>query len=262
MDNQIILLKNRSIPKDNYEEKFVSNNFHTQFIPLLEHTHYDREATKRYLISKEFKSTPYFIVTSQRAVESIMDCLNDISDTEIKTNMFSKVAYTVGPATSKVLQENGFKDVRGGDDANNGAALAEVILNDMDKSCPIVFFTGKVRRDIIPQALQKAGVDLTELVVYKTEDRSDINENFDKALDLVRSQSLNKQPWIVFFSPQGTKYIVEKLKEVGKSNFKIASIGPTTETFLIEKDLPPTLVSKKPEPNSLFESIAQFNEHS
>ncbi|CAI5759057.1 unnamed protein product [Candida verbasci] len=235
----ILFLKNKSKPKDPYEEIFYE--YKTRFIPLLDHSHEDKAATINYLKSDEFLKVPIFIITSQRAVEMFRECIEEI---ENKEEILNKIGYTVGPATFKILSDVGFKNVKGGGNAGNGAKLSEIIIDEVDKSLPIVFLTGEIRKDIIPRKLKEEGYNLTEFVIYKT---------FERELGKIE---FNKDDWIVFFSPQGTKEIVKYLKH-DNQNWKIASIGPTTEEYLIENNLPPKIVSQKPSPSSLYESISK-----
>lgn len=246
----IILLKNPSVPKDPYKDKF-SNQYNPKFIPLLTHTHKDKANTISYLENDEFiNNTPIFIITSQRAVEMFNECIQEIN-CEIREKIYLKPGYTVGPATYNILKNSGFKDVRGGERAGNGAKLADIIIEEINKDTPIVFFTGEVRKDIIPKKLINFGYNLQEFVIYKTENRTDIVENFNqvKILD---------QGWIVFFSPQGTREIVDHLRSRG-TNWKIASIGPTTEEYLLEYDIKPHVIATKPEPESLFQCIYKYD---
>ena len=250
----IILLKNPSIPQDPYQIKF-STEYNARFIPLLTHTHKDKSNTISYLTNDEFiNNIPIFIITSQRAVEMFNECIEEI-DFEIRKKIYLKSGYTVGPATFNILKNSGFKDVRGGEKAGNGSKLADLIINEVDINTPIVFFTGEIRKDIIPKKLINFGYNLKEFIIYKTQNREDIVENFNQV-------KLLNQGWIVFFSPQGTKEIVEHLRSCdgnNNTNWKIASIGPTTEEYLLEYDIKPHVIATKPEPESLFQCIYKYD---
>ncbi|CUM56257.1 unnamed protein product [Debaryomyces fabryi] len=251
----VLLLKNQTVPKDPYNDKLKALGYNPVFIPLLEHNHYDRNSTIQYLKSKEFSNIRNFIITSQRAVECFNECIQEISDENIKQNIFQKIGYTVGPATAKILSEAGFKNVKGGSDAGNGLILSKIIIDEIDSEEEIVFFTGEIRKDIIPKNLKLANINITEKVIYKTDLREDIGENFNKQLSLLDETNNNGKQWIIFFSPQGTELIIDKLKLIENltNDFYIGSIGPTTEDYLISKGITPNIVSKKPEAASLFE---------
>lgn len=247
-----ILLKNPSTPNDPYDAKFKESGFSPVFVPLLIHTHSDKKATIDYLRCTEFvNEVKHFVITSQRAVEMLEECLIEL-DIQAKEQILTKVGYTVGPATFKVLQRIGFKDVRGGEKAGNGKVLAEFIRSELSTEVPIIFFTGEIRKDIIPRMLKNWGYNLQEQVIYKTENRGDIIETFETRAN----ETIVGNNWIIFFSPQGTSSIVDYIKTRGEL-FRIASIGPTTEEYLIENGIKPDIVSPKPEASSLVSSILQ-----
>lgn len=246
----ILMLKNRTIPLDPYVEILEANGSSAEFLPLLHHGPVCINATVTYLSSNEFlDKVSKFIITSQRAVEVFRDCLEQIEEkTALAAEKIrSKTGYTVGPATEKILQENGFRDVRGGSHAGNGSKLAEIIMEDTkDSTQQIVFFTGVIRKDVIPVKLKAHGYNVKEEVIYKTEPRRGILNDFQKCCE-------KKIDWIVFFSPQGTEDIVRDLKHsLFSLQTKIASIGPTTEEYLRENGLAPAVVAKKPTASSLF----------
>lgn len=251
----VLLLKNQTIPKDPYNDKLKALGYNPVFIPLLEHNHYDRHSTVEYLKSKEFSNIRNFIITSQRAVECFNECIQEINDENIKQSIFQKIGYTVGPATAKILSEAGFKTVKGGNDAGNGLILSKIIIDEIAPEEEIVFFTGEIRKDIIPKNLKLANINIMERVIYRTDLREDIGETFNKQLSLLDQTNNIEKKWIIFFSPQGTELIIEKLKQLDNltSQFYIGSIGPTTEDYLVSRGITPNIVSKKPEAASLFE---------
>jgi uroporphyrinogen-III synthase len=259
MTNHVLLLKNPTVPFDPYRCRCESHGFIPKFVPLLNHCHYDRQATIQFLTSDYFvNNVPVFIITSQRAVEMFSDCLNDI-DEITRGKIFAKIGYTVGPATFKVLQQLGFTNIKGGERAGNGLKLSEIVKKEVDPNDQIVFFTGVIRKDIIPRQLLEANFNLVEKVIYKTEDKLDIITNFIDNWEIVKSCSQSDIQWIIFFSPQGTDSIIAHLKEMQlNENIKIASIGPTTETFLLENNIVPHVVAAKPHADSLVESILKF----
>lgn len=195
------------------------------------------------------------------------DCLKSV-DEDIRRQIFTKTAYTVGPATADELSRIGFTNVRGGEQAGNGRKLAEIIYQELGPgNHRMVFFTGEIRKDILPKALLGYGFDLSEKVIYKTEDRDDINSQFTQAWDQYRHQN----PWIVFFLPQGTETIVATLTASELSEdaptplsplVPVAVIGPTTEEYLILNHITPTVVAEKPTARLLVEAISTTSANS
>ena len=80
----------------------------------------------------------------------------------------------------------------------------------------------------------------------------DVVERYSSVYNNLSSSDCEK--WLVFFSPQGTEYITEHLLS-RNSDFKIASIGPSTEAYLLEKGIKPDFVAKKPNSVSLVQGI-------
>lgn len=256
--SSVILLKNKTVPADPYEEEFEEKGYFSQFIPLLDHVHLDKGDIASYLGSDEFiYETSSFIITSQRAVEVLNESVLMVEDAERKLLILQKPAYTVGPATAKILSHSGFTNVRGGEQAGNGSILSDLILKDEllkgREREVIVFFTGEIRKDIIPRRLLLENFNLVERVVYKTTEKASIVERFYEAVD----NCGEAQNWIVFFSPQGTENIVSHIRQnlSNLQKFKIASIGPTTETYLLDNGITPNVVLRKPQASSLVESI-------
>lgn len=256
MGRSVILLKNATVPFDPYEKKFSENSIDTYFVPLLTHSPINHGEIVKFLTSGEFLNEfGALIITSQRCIESLDIVLSKIEDSNKRQLILQKPAYTVGPATFDVLSRLGFKDIRGGIHAGNGSILSDIIINDelyKDGNKKILFLTGEIRKDIIPRKLLAARFDLKELVAYRTEVMDDVVSRYATLYnELVENE---KDKWIVFFSPQGTEYITEHLKNQC-SDFKIASIGPTTESYLLENNITPDFVAKKPNADSLFEGI-------
>lgn len=263
----VILLKNASIPSDPYDIKFSnSNKYKPNFVPLLTHRHKDKSQTLSFLISDEFlNNIPIFIITSQRAVEMFKECIEELNH-DIRQRIYQKIGYTVGPATYKILKSVGFKDVRGGDEAGNGSKLADLIKQDTigRENIPMVFFTGVIRKDIIPRKLIDSGYNnFQEFILYQTGDRLDIIDNLKKVIHSLDKGKDNDDVWIVFFSPQGTKeivnYLIDRDGDSNQKNWKIASIGPTTRDYLKDFDLSPHVIAPKPDPEALFETIFQYD---
>ena len=97
------------------------------------------------------------IFTSQNAVHSI---LQHPKCEDLKT----KPVFCVGLKTKILLSENGFNvDVYTG----YASDLSEIITL-IHGSDSFTFFSGNLRREILPQALKEAGIDFNEIKVYET----------------------------------------------------------------------------------------------
>lgn len=212
------------------------------------------------LKEKEYiSSVNFIIITSQRTVECLNECILPVLDAEHKSLLLNKVIYTVGPATAEYLQQSGFKNIRGGKEAGNGNILADIIISDLQHSTedfllknhgPILFFVGQIRKDIILKKLSKSDISIREVVVYDTKE---LQDNVIRFQECVKNSVTN---YVVVFSPQGMNEIVDYLKDQpNSSKFRIASIGPTTKKYLEEKGLSNVIVSPKPDAVSLLNEI-------
>ena len=120
------------------------------------------------------------IFTSQNAVHSI---LQHPKCAELKT----KNVFCVGLKTKILLSENGFNvDVYTG----YASDLSEIITL-IHGSDSFTFFSGNLRREILPQALKEAGIDFNEIKVYET--------------TLTPQKIKDTVEVILFFSPSGVE---------------------------------------------------------
>ncbi|AMD18569.1 HBL333Cp [Eremothecium sinecaudum] len=250
---RVILLKNKAEDSDIYQVHFEQNGWQPIFVPLLKHTHVPNDILSIIRDQQQFPKVKHLVVSSQRAVQCLVEEVIPVISESEKTQLLNKTVYTVGPATQDFLVKSGFKDVRGGKETGNGSLLAEFIIDELSPGCPAAFqdpillLVGEIRKDIIPKRLTEAGFKVSEIVTYKTEE---LGGNLRRFQELFQEDD-----WVVFFSPQGTSEIVEILKGL---KAKVASIGPTTKQYLVKAGLPPHVVSHKPEPKSLCDAITNF----
>lgn len=111
----------------------------------------------QHLEFKFNKVSEFLIFTSQNAVESVL------KNKEHK-NYLHKRCFCVGEKTKALLEENGFVVLIYADYA---AELASIICNKYQKQT-FTFFSGNLRRDILPEALQLAQIEFEEVPVYET----------------------------------------------------------------------------------------------
>jgi uroporphyrinogen-III synthase len=140
------------------------------------------------------------LFTSQNAVKSFLE-------NEKAQNLKNKKIFCVGTKTKALLEQNGYKVLASKEYASE---LAEVIVNDF-KDESFLFFSGSLRRDTLPEALQKANISLKEIEVYET---------------ILTPQKINGPvDGILFFSPSGVQ---SYLKENTIENQSCFCIGTTT----------------------------------
>lgn len=118
------------------------------------------------------EKTDLFLFTSQNAVLSLLK--NPLTYSLKDVN-----AICVGEKTKELLEANGFKVV---DFAHYAADLAEIIL-DKYRNASITFFSGNLRREILPGVLKKRPVYFKEIRVYENNFSSKkINQKQDALL--------------------------------------------------------------------------------
>lgn len=144
------------------------------------------------------------IFTSQNAVLSILE------QPELASLKLKK-AYCVGVKTKNLLTENGFEVIAYTDYASDLAEIISLIY----KSESFTFFSGNLRKEVLPEILTEAGIVFNEIEVYET-----------KLMPLKIKEKLDG---ILFFSPSG---IESYLKENKIKNEVCYCIGATTAEAL------------------------------
>jgi uroporphyrinogen-III synthase len=166
------------------------------------------------------------IFTSQNAVQSV---LSNPDSEKLK----SKNVFCVGLKTKILLSENGFNVV-----AYTGYAadLAEIITL-IYRSESYTFFSGNLRRETLPKALQDAEVKMNEIQVYDTSLKP---QKISTAVD-----------GILFFSPSGVE---SYLKDNTIKKEKCFCIGETTAEALhkITKNI---IIADQPTVEDVIEDV-------
>lgn len=98
------------------------------------------------------------VFTSMNAVESVIAML----DQQIP----EWTIYCLGNTTAQIIREYFGEDAIAGT-GNSAADLANTIM-ETNETDAVVFFCGNQRRDELPGKLAEAGIDVNEIVVYKT----------------------------------------------------------------------------------------------
>lgn len=186
------------------------------------------------VISKNFEcnnANDYLIFTSQNAVESVLQNTN-------AAQLKSVRCFCVGEKTKALLEQNGFRVVAFSDYASE---LASVICNQYSKNS-FTFFSGNLRRDILPDALQLAQIEYEEVPVYETV--------------LTPHKIQNKPDGLLFFSPSAVE---SYLKMNTITNEMCFSIGKATAE-IIEHTTQNLIIANKPTvENVIIQCINHFN---
>ncbi len=142
----------------------------------------------------------FLIFSSQNAVESVLKNKNI-------AELLPKRCFCVGEKTKALLEEKGFVVLVHSDYASE---LASIICNKYQKQS-FTFFSGNLRKDILPEAMRLAKIQFEEISVYET------------VYSPTEIQS--KPDGILFFSPSAIESYVQVNKITDEMCF---CIGQTT----------------------------------
>lgn len=140
------------------------------------------------------------IFTSTNAFKSFLQ-------NEVSTSLKANNIFCVGIKTREFIEQNGYNVIASADYATELSA----ILIEGYKNESFTFFSGSMRRDTLPGALTKAGVNFNEIEVYDT---------------ILSPHSITTPvDGILFFSPSGVESYLQKNKITNQACF---CIGTTT----------------------------------
>ena len=171
------------------------------------------------------------IFTSQNAVQSV---LQHPKCNELK----SKNVFSVGMKTKDLLTENGFNVI-----AYTGYAsdLAEIISLVYSKES-YTFFSGNLRRDVLPNTLKENGITFNEIEVYET--------------NITSKKVTNKLDGILFFSTSAVESYF-KLNTIKEE--MCFCIGETTAEALEKKKIKNIIIAEKPTVEDVIEKAIDIN---
>lgn len=175
------------------------------------------------------------IFTSKNAVKAILDHpkLSVLKKTKI---------FTVGSKTSQFLIEQGFNIFQTADYGND---LAEKIVNDpsLHKN-EFLFLCGSKRNPDLPERLRSGGINLTELVVYRTTTAA---KKIDRIFD-----------GVLFFSPSG---VTSYCSSNSLKNSVSFCIGKTTASEAKKYTNNIVIATKPTIENVLVQVVKYYNQH-
>jgi len=186
------------------------------------------------ILRKDFELEGSFenmIFTSQNAVKSFLE-------NEKGKELKAKKIFCVGSKTKALLEENGYKVAVSREYASE---LSEVIVHDFQKES-FVFFSGNLRRETLPETLEKSNVVLREIEVYETK---------------LTPQKINSPAdALLFFSPSGVQSYLKGNKIENQNCF---CIGTTTAEAL-EKITDRIIIAKQQTvENVIIQAINYYN---
>lgn len=148
--------------------------------------------------------------------------------------------FCIGNATKKIVQKI-FGDDNISGYADSADKLAEKII-EASSIKKIVFFCGDQRRDELPDKLKNSGIEVEELVVYKTMETPEI---------------LTKQyHGILFFSPSAVKSFFSK--NFITESIQVFAIGTTTANAIKLFTHQPVIIAEIPGKENLITLVIKY----
>ena len=173
------------------------------------------------------------ILTSPRSVEAVTAAVNALSDDSatLKAWRDGKVCYVVGDASyEKVKSGLNWSDIRG-QETGNAKNLSALIIDDFGgKTARFLFPCGNLKRDVLPENLARAGIELKMVECYRTEEADDLKSSIESFREEFGSLEL-----AAFFSPSGVKFswpILSSVFPEFETWCQFLSIGPVTTQVL------------------------------
>ncbi|MFZ6024233.1 MAG: uroporphyrinogen-III synthase [Bacteroidota bacterium] len=172
------------------------------------------------------------VFTSMNAVESVITMLNQqVPEWNI---------YCMGNTTAQIIKDYFGENAIAGT-GNSAADLADAII-ELGETGEVVFFCGDQRRDELPQQLLEAGIEVNEVVVYKTIPLHKKVEGTYLA--------------ILFFSPSAVDSYFKLNKPAADT--VLFAIGQTTATAIQQYSNNKTITANKPGKDELVRKAIHY----
>lgn len=229
--NKTVILSTRSLDDELILEA-QTKNISIEVLPFIKvEPIFSSELQQK--IEQLSKEPATVVFTSVNSVELVAQKIN-----AQKVNMAWEI-FCIGHATGKAVAnyfgENGIKGLAG-----NGQQLSQTIVDA--KVNKVVFFCGDQRRDELPALMGKNGIDVKEIIVYKT--------------TLTPKKIQKKYDGILFFSPSAVKSFFQENKLDDQT--VLFAIGGTTAEEVKKISKNKIVVSDAPEATMLLEKIISF----
>lgn len=192
----------------------------------------DADFIKITLVAFQLKTIPTLLLfTSQNAVKSILQ------NEDIET-LKEIPAVCVGSKTKQLLQEIGFEVL----EVQEYAKDLSPIIQQKYHSEQIAFFAGNLRRDVLPDAMQKSNISFDEYTVY---------QNAANPIEIKAETDA-----LLFFSPSG---IHSYLQQNSIKNQTCFCIGTTTAAALNGITNNIVIANKQTVENVIIQCINHYN---
>ena len=208
MKNNLTILSTK-ILKPYIKNQMLDNDFNVVEHDFIKLIHIDAPEAKTIVTTH----LPNYIFTSKNAVKSFVEY---VAKNKISINKTSKF-FALSGETKIALEDEGYKVNISKD---NAQSLANEIIS-ASKEKNFLFFCGNKRRVELPDVMHNAGLQLTEIVLYK---------------NILQPLKINvKYEAVLFFSPSAVQSFFEE--NVLAKTVQCFCIGYTTANALKEYKL-------------------------
>ena len=148
--------------------------------------------------------------------------------------------FCIGNTTYKLAKKYfGEENIK--DTASTASKLAEKVI-PVIKETEVIFFCGNLRRSELPDALRKKGIEVKEIIVYKT--------------SLVPVSINKKYDAVIFFSPSAAESFFSR-NSVPR-NTALFVMGETTAVSIKKFSTNPVITGDEPDKNKLISQAIRF----
>jgi uroporphyrinogen-III synthase len=280
MTKKRVILFKKQDSQDKYNQLLIKHDYIPEFIPVLDHNLENIEILKTILLNgPNLENIQAMILTSQRSVEALSQAYHLIGT--LPLNIYQEwnhlPIFIVGPQTAEALDQLPlFKNSHdkktdhentkhSHQSHNNGHAhwtvtprATELIKALITTNYQFLFLAGDKRRDVIPEALNKAHLSFREIQTYATCVHPQLAERMKKPI---------VADWAVYFSPSGLKFILSAVGElttqkllVKEDHPRIAAIGPTTANYIQDDlGLSVDVMAEQPDAEHILKAMIEYD---
>ncbi len=229
-ETTIQILSTRPVPEE-WVEKASAAGIGLDIIPFID-THAITDYTVQQEVEWAATEEAVVVFTSMNAVEAVTGLLEEqVPDWQI---------YCMGNTTEQLVKKY-FGEASIAGTARDASELAELIIETGDCE-ELIFFCGNIRRDELPQKLRKAGIGVSEIIVYETEA---LHHRLQKKYDAV-----------LFFSPSAVESFFHDNKPSEKT--VLFAIGNTTKQCIEKYCRNTVIVGNMPGKENLVEKAINW----
>lgn len=204
----------------------------------------------------QLKDYTWLVFTSVNGVQCFFRRMRE-RRIDVRSLAHARIA-AVGPKTAEELEERGLM-CEPLPDAYQAEGLVDKLLPLLQPSDKVLIPRSSIARDVLPQALREAGIEVRPIDVY---DNVPVDDHADWIVEMLQHGDIDI---ITFASSSSVKYFVESLRGQGISTpqdilgqVKIACIGPITEATVKEYGLEVSGTAKEATIDSMIDLLQQL----